>query len=131
MTPHEKAIAAINTRLERLQASLREAKEESAQRFLIQAVVVTLALADAFNTYIKAVGEYAQRRHGELKQTRETLTAQHAELLKTGQELLEKLKAAPTDKTLQKEIERVQTAMESLQKNLRRGANALQRDVAP
>src|ERR1041385_8559844 len=112
MTPHEKSVPAVNRPLARLQANLREAQEESAQRFLIQAVVVTLALADAFNSYIKAVGQYAQRRHGELKESSATLAAQHADLLKSGQELLEKLKATPTDKALRKEIERVQTAME-------------------
>jgi hypothetical protein len=131
MTPHEKAVATINARLERLQANLREAKEESAQRFLVQSLVVTLGVAEALNDYIKEVGEYARRRHGELKQTNETLAAQHADLLKAGQEQLEKLKANPADRALRKEIERTQKNMETVQKNVRRGANALQRDLAP
>lgn len=131
MTPHEKAVNAINQRLERLQANLRETKEESVQRFLFQSLVVTIAAAEALNGYIKSVGAYAQRRHGELKQTNETLAAQHAELLKSGQEWLEKLKANPTDRAVRKEIERAQQDMTAIQKNLRRGANALQRELAP
>ena len=66
MTPHEKAVNAINARLERLQANLREAKVETAQGFLFQSIVVTIAIAEALNDYIKQVGEYARRRHGEV-----------------------------------------------------------------
>lgn len=131
MTPHEKALTAINARLERLQASLREAKVETAQRFLFQSLVVTLAFAEALNDYIKKIGEYAQRRHAALKQVNETLEAQHAAALKSGQDLLEKLKAAPTDRAIRKEIERVQQNMAAIQKTLRRGTNALQRELAP
>lgn len=131
MTPHEKAVTALNRRLEQLQANLREAKAESAQRFLFQAVVVTLGLGEALNAYIKVVGTYAQRRHGELKQANDTLAARHAELLHSGKELLEKLKANPTDRAIRKEIDVAQQAMTAIQKNLRRGTNALQRDIAP
>lgn len=131
MTPHEKAVSALNARLARLQASLREAKTEAAQQFLFQSIVVTVGIAEALSDYIKGVGQYAQRRHGEVKQVNEGLAAQHADSLQSGRELLEKLKANPTDRALRKEIERVQRAMEAMQKNLRRGTNALQRDLAP
>ncbi len=131
MTPHEKAVNAINARLERLQANLREAKVETAQGFLFQSIVVTIAIAEALNDYIKQVGEYARRRHGEVKQTNEALAAQHAEMLSAGKELLEKLKADPTDRAIRKEIERAQQNMANVQKTLRRGANTLQRDLAP
>jgi uncharacterized protein YoxC len=131
MTPHEKAVTALNRRIERLQASLAEATEESTRRFLFQAIVVTLGLGEALNDFIRKVGAYAQRRHGELKQTNEAMAAQHAALLQSGKELLEQFKANPTDRALRKEIERTQREMEAIQKNLRRGANALQRDVAP
>lgn len=131
MTPHEKAVSAINTRLEQLQAHLREAKEEAAKQFLVQSLVVTLGAAEGLNDYIKAVGQHAQRRHADVKRTNESLGAQHTELLNAGRELLEKLKATPTDAALRKEIERAQQAMTSVQKAVRRGANALQRELAP
>jgi hypothetical protein len=131
MTPHEKAVAALNRRLERLQANLGTAESDTARRFLFQSIVVTLGIADALNDYIKRVGEYAKRRHSEIKQANETLAARHAALLQGGKELLEKLKANPTDRVLRKEIERAQNDMEGIQKSLRRGANSLQRDVAP
>lgn len=131
MTPHEKALTAINARLERLQASLREAKVETTQRFLFQSLVVTLGVAEALNDYIKKIGEYAQRRHAALKQTNAALESEHAGALKSGQALLEKLKAAPTDRAIRKEIERVQQDMAAIQKTLRRGTNALQRELAP
>lgn len=131
MTPHEKAVNAINHRLERLQANLREAKAESAQRFLFQSLLVTIGFAEALNDYAASVGRYARRRHAELKRSNESLTAEHATLLKSGQELLGKLKANPTDRTLRKEIEVAQRAMEKIQKEVRRGANALQRELAP
>lgn len=130
MTPHEKAVNAINARLERLQANLREAKGEGAQGVLVQSVVVTIGVAEALNDYFKAIGQYAQRRHGELKQTNESLAAQHAELLQSGKELLEKLKAAPTDRAIRKEIDATQQKMAAIQKTLRRGTNALQRELA-
>jgi hypothetical protein len=131
MTSHEKAVNALNVRIERLQANLRETKDESAQRFLVQSVVVTLGAAEALNEYIKQVGEYAKRRYSALKQMNETFAAQHAALLAAGREQLEKLKANPTDRVLRKEIERTQKDMEAVQKNTRRTANALQRDLAP
>ena len=131
MTPHEKAVAAINTRLERLQANLRDAKVESAQRFLFQSIVVTIGIAEALNDFLRAIGAYAQRRHGAVKEANEALGAQHAELLGSGKELLERLKADPSDRTLRKEIDRVQQEMATIQKTLRRGANALQRELAP
>lgn len=131
MTPHEKAVNALNRRLERLQADLRESDSESARRFLFQSIVVTLGLGEALNDYIRMVGNFAQRRHGELKQTNDELGARHAELLQAGKELLEKFKTNPADRALRKQIDRVQQDMEAIQKNLRRGANALQRDVAP
>src|SRR5689334_18078554 len=131
MTPHEKAINAINARLERLQANLRDAKMETVQRFLFQSLVVTIGVVEALNDYIKMVGEYARLRHGELKQTNEALAARHTDLLNYGKELLEKLKGNPTDRTIRKDIERAQQDMAAVQKNLRRGANALQRDLGP
>ena len=131
MTPHEKAINAVNARLERLQANLSEAKGEATQQFLFQSLLVTIGAAEALNDYITVVGKYAQRRHAEVKKNNEALAAQHAEFLTSGQELLEKLKANPTDRALRKEIEVAQQKMSAIQKNLRRGTNALQRELAP
>lgn len=131
MTPHEKALNAVNHRLERLRVALLEAQEESARRFLFQALVVTLGLGEALNDYMKMVGAYAQRRHGELKQANEVLGVQHAELLQSGKQLLEKLKANPTDRALRKEIEVAQQGMAAIQKTVRRGTNALQREIGP
>lgn len=131
MTLHEKALNAINARLERLQAGLRDAREEPAQRFLLQAIVATVAAAEALNDYVKAVGQHAQRRHAEAKSAHDALGAQHAGLLQSGQELLAQLKANPTDRALRKEIDRVQQSMAAVQKSVRRAANALQRDLAP
>lgn len=131
MTPHQKAVNAINTRLERLQANLADARVETAQRFLFQSLVVTVGMGEALNDYITMVGQHAQRRHGIVKQANETLGAQHADLLKSGRELLEKLKANPTDRAIRKEIERAQQRMAAVQKSVRRGANALQRELAP
>src|SRR5688500_8705383 len=118
MTPIEKAENALNGRISQLQASLREAKSETAQRFLIQSLVVCIGIGEALTDYVRMIGEYAKGRHGELKQTHDTLTAQHAGLLKTGQELLERLKADPTDRALRKEIEAAQKSMAAIQKNL-------------
>ncbi len=131
MTPHEKAVDALNRRIERLQAALRAAEGESARRFLVESIVALLGVGEALNDYLKAFGQYAKRRHAELKQAQEGLEARHAELLTSGKQLLEKLKAAPTDRALKKEIESAQKSMASIQKTLRRDANALQRDVAP
>lgn len=130
MTPHEKAANAINRRLERLQANLPTTKSEVAQQFLFQSLVVTLGMSEAMTDYVKTVGEYAQRRHGEFKDTTATVGARHAGLLTTGQELLEQLKANPTDRTLRREIEVAQRAMEAIQKDLRRGAFSLQRELS-
>jgi hypothetical protein len=93
--------------------------------------VVCVGLGEALTDYIKTIGQFAQERHGELKESHDTLQAQHADLLKSGQDLLEQLKANPTDRVIRKEIERAQQAMEGIQATLRRGANALQRDLAP
>jgi hypothetical protein len=131
MTSHEKAVNAINARLARLQANLGTAKEEPTQRFLFQSIVVLIGIAEALNDYIKRVGEYAQRRHRAVQQENETLGAQHAGLLQSGRQLLEQLKAAPTDRALRKEIELAQRKMEAIQKTVRRSANALQRELAP
>lgn len=131
MTPIEKAETALNLRIERIQTSLRETKSEAARQFLFQSLVVCAGIGEALRDYIKAIGQYAQERHGELKQTHDTLTAQHADLLKAGNELLGRFKASPKDRALRKELEQAQKAMESIQKTLRRGANALQREVAP
>ena len=131
MTPIEKAEAALNTRIERLQINLREAKSDAAQRFLFQSLVVCIGVGDALSDYVKMIGQFAQGRHAELKRTHDTLTAQHAELLKSGNELLQLFKANPTDKAIRKDIDAAQQAMATIQKTLRRGANALQRDIAP
>jgi hypothetical protein len=131
MTPHEKAVAAINARLEKLQGDLRASNAETAQHFLVQAIVVTIGLAEALNDFIAQVGRHAQRRHGEARQASESLAARHAAALHSGRELLEKLKANPTDRAVRKEIELAQKDMAATQKALRRGANALQRELAP
>jgi hypothetical protein len=52
-------------------------------------------------------------------------------LLKSGNELLERLKADPHNRLVRQEIEVAKRAMEGIQKTLRRGANSLQRDLAP
>ncbi len=131
MTPAEKALNAVNARIERLQIILRDTHPETTQRFLFEAVLVTVGLGESLTAYIKAVGASARRRHDELKATNVALEAQHGDLLKSGQELLEQLKANPTDRAIRKQIEVAQKGMADVQKTLRRGANALQRDVAP
>lgn len=131
MTPIEKAEAALNARIERIQANLREARSENAQQFLVQSLVACLGIGEGLTAYVRMINQYAQGRHAELKQTQDSLTVQHAELLKGGQELLERLKASPTDPTIRKAIELAQKHMENIQKTLKRGANALQREVAP
>ena len=130
MTPHEKAVSAINSRLERLQANLRDAQPETVQQFLFQSLVVTLGMSEALNDYIKTVGQYAQRRHGAFKQASGTVSERHADLLKSGRELLERFKANPTDRALRQEIERAKKEMEGIQKNLRRDAFAVQRELS-
>lgn len=131
MTPIEKAEIALNQRLERLQANLADTTSEIARRLLLQALVVSVGLGEALTDYVKRIGQYAQGRYGELKQANADLTARHADLLKSGNELLERLKMNPTDRVILKDIERAQQGMASIQKTLRRGANALQRDLAP
>lgn len=131
MTPLEKAEAALNSRLERLQANLRETTSADARRFLFQSLVVCVGLGEALTDYLKTIGEYAQGRHGALKLGNEELISQHADLLKSGNELLERLQATPNDRVVRKEIELTQQAMAAIQKNLRRSANSLQRDLAP
>lgn len=131
MTPIEKAERALNLRIAQIQAGLREARSEAARQALFQSLVVCAGIGEALRDYIKAIGQFAQERHGELKQTHDTLTAQHADLLKAGNELLTRFKANPADRAIRKELELAQRAMENIQKTLRRGANALQREVAP
>lgn len=131
MSPIEKAEAALNRRIERLQENLRAADSEATQQFLVQSLVVSLGLGEALTDYVKAIGAYAQARHGELKQTHDSLKAEHAGLLASGQEMLERLKTTPTDRAIRKEIEVAQNKMTAIQKTLKRGANALQRELAP
>ena len=131
MSSIEKAENALNHRIDQLQAKLRAAESESTRGFLFQSIVACLGIGEALKDYVKMIGQYAQGRYGELKGTNDELIARHAELLKSGNELLAQLKANPSDRALLKEIERAQTAMAAIQKNLQRGANALQREVAP
>lgn len=131
MAPIEKAENALNRRIGRIQADLRATTSETAQHFLVQALVACAGIGEALSHYVRTIGEYAQARHGELKQTHATLTGQHADVLKSGNELLERLKANPTDRALRKEIEVAQKAMAAIQKTLRRGADSLQRELAP
>jgi hypothetical protein len=130
MNPTEKAVNALNHRLERLQANLREAQSEQARRFLLQSLVVTAGMGEAMTDYIKQVGHHAQRRQAEFKQTTAALGARHADLLKSGSALLEQLKAKPTDRALRQEIDRMQQDMAAIQKNLRRGAHELQSELS-
>lgn len=130
MTPTEKAVTALNTRIERLQANLRVAQSEAARQFLVQALVVAAGMGEAMTDYIKVVGQFAQRRQGDFKQITTSLSEQHAGLLKTGNVQLEQLKATPTDKAMRKEIERTQKDMAAIQKNLRRGAHELQAELS-
>ena len=131
MNPTEKAEVALNTRLDRIQANLRETSSDTARRFLFQSLVVCVGLGEALTDYVKKIGEYAQARYGQLKQTHTTLTAEHAALLTSGNALLEKLKANPDDRGIRQEIDRAQRDMAAIQKTLRRGADSLQRDLAP
>ena len=130
MTHHEKAVSALNARLERLQTNLSAAKSDTAQQFLVQSIVVSLGINESMTEYVKTVGKYAQRRHGEFKQASAKDTARHAEFLKSGSELLEQLKANPTDRAIRKEIEAAKRNMTIIQKSLRRGAFSLQRELA-
>src|SRR5581483_3717831 len=131
MTPVEKAESALNRRIEQLQANLREARTETARRLPIQSLVACIGIGEALAHYVRSIGQFAQGRHAGLKRTHDALAAQHADLLKSGNALLERLKADPGDRATRKEIERAQQDMAAIQKTLRRGANALQREVAP
>ena len=131
MTPIEKAEHALNSRIERIQTNLGAASSDATRQFLSQSLLVSIGIGEALAGYVKMIGQYAQSRHRELKPTHDTLSAQHADLLRSGTELLERLKANPTDRAIRKEIEVAQKSMARIQKALRRGANALQRDVAP
>jgi hypothetical protein len=131
MTPIEKADAALNNRLQRLQANLHETTSETARRFLFQSLVVCVGLGEALTDYVKMIGQYAQARYSRLKETHDTLTAEHADLLKSGNDLLERLKANPSDRSIRQQIEVAQRNKAATQKKLRRGADSLQRDLAP
>jgi hypothetical protein len=131
MSPYEKAVAALNARLERLQATLSAATIETARQAAFQCIVVTLGLGEALNEYLTTVRDYAQRRHDELKETNDSLATRHAELLESGKQMLEQLKANPTDREIRRQIDVAQQNMAAIQKMVRRGTNALQRDVAP
>jgi hypothetical protein len=131
MNPTEKAEVALNTRLDRLQVNLRETSSDTARRFLFQSLVVCVGLGEALTDYVKTIGGYAQARYGQLKKTHTALTDEHASLLASGTEMLERLKASPNDRGILQEIERAQRDMAAIQKTLRRGADSLQRDLAP
>lgn len=131
MTPIEKAERALNEQIEESQARLKTATTEAAQRQLVQSILGWAGIGDTITEYVGAIGQYAKARHGELKQTQTALTAQHEELLKSGKEMLERLKANPSDRGIRKEIEQAQRGMEAIQKSLRRGAESLQKEVNP
>jgi hypothetical protein len=131
MNPIEKAEVALNARLDRLQTNLRQTSSDATRRLLFQSLVVCVGLGEVLTDYVKAIGVYAQARYSQLKQTQTTLTAEHDALLASGNELLERYKANPTDRILRQEIERAQRDMAGIQKTLRRGADSLQRDLAP
>lgn len=131
MNPTEKAEVALNSRLDRLQANLRETSSGAARRFLFQSLVVCVGLGEALTDYVKQIGTYAQARYGQLKETHTALTAEHDALLKSGTALLEQLKMNPSDRGIRQEIDRAQRDMAAIQKTLRRGADSLQRDLAP
>lgn len=131
MTPTEKSERALNRRIEQLQEQMQRSDSEVARRYLIQALLVCIGLGEAISDYVATIRQYAKARHGALKVTQIALTAQHEELLNSGKQLLERLKAAPTDRALRKEIETTQRGMAAIQKSLRRGADTLQREVGP
>jgi hypothetical protein len=131
MTPMGKAEAALNGRIAEFQAKLRNAEAEATRRSLVHAVMVLLAIREAVSHYVQAIGDYAKNRFAELKEQQTALTGEHAQLLKSGSEMLERLKANPADREIRKEIERTQRSMEAVQKNLRRGADTFQREIGP
>ncbi len=131
MTPIEKAETALNSRIERIQANLSAAQTEVERQLQFQSLIVCIGIGEALRDYVRTIGEYARGRHAELKQAHDSLTARHAQVLQNGNELLERFKTNPTDRALRKEIELAQRDMATIQKTLRRGADSLQRDVAP
>lgn len=131
MNATEKAEVALNSRLDRLQANLRETSSDTARQFLFQSLVICVGLGEALTDYVKQISEFAQTRYSQLKQTQTTLTAEHAALLTSGNELLERLKTNPGDLGILQKIEGAKRDMAAIQKTLRRGADSLQRDLAP
>jgi hypothetical protein len=131
VTPIEKAETALNCRIERIQANLREARSEAERQIQFQSLIVAIGVGEVLKDYIKTIGEYARGRHAELKQANDSLTVRHAQVLQSGNELLERFKGNPRDPGLRKEIELAQREMAAIQKTLRRGADSLRRDVAP
>src|SRR5438067_13620475 len=111
MTSIEKAEYALNGRIEQIQANLRESKSDTDRQFLARSLVVCIGIGEALKDYVKTIGKFAERRHGELRPTHDALTVEHADVLKSGNELLERLKANPTDRAIRQEIERVQKKM--------------------
>ena len=131
MTPLEKAEAALNSRIERIQTTLNDTPSEAIRPFLFQSLVVCAGIGEALGGYVKAVQSYANNRYGEIKETQAKLSAEHAGLLSSGNDLLERLRANPADRSLLKQIEQAQKNMAAIQKTLRRGTDAFQRDLAP
>ena len=127
----EKAERALNGRIEQLQTGLEQATSEATRRHQLHAMVVCVGLGEAITDYVRSIEQYAKSRYTELKEEQTALTAEHAHQLKSGKELLERLKTDPTDRTLRKEIEAAQRSMELIQKALRKKADALQREVSP
>lgn len=131
MTAIEKAENALNARIARIQANLLETKADQTRQFLFQSLVACIGIGEGLTQYVKAIGDFARERHAVIKEAHAERTAEHAQLLQKGTELLERFKATPTDKALRKELERTQAAMAAIQKTLRKGTNALQRELAP
>jgi hypothetical protein len=131
MTPIEKAETALNSRIERIQANLAAASTEGEQQLQFQSLIVCVGIGEALRDYVKTIGDFARGRHAELKQAHDSLTARHARVLQSGNELLERFKANPADQALRKEIDLAQKDMANIQKTLRHGADSLRRDVGP
>jgi hypothetical protein len=131
MTPIEKAESALNERINQLKANLRETVAEKPRQFLYQSIVVSLGLNEALTVYLSMIGQFARVRYSSIKDSNAALIEQHADLMKSGRGLLEELKANPQDHLLLKRIESAQQQMAAIQKELRRGANALQRELTP
>lgn len=131
MTPIEKAENALNSRIQYFQSKLAEQNSEATRRTLVQALVVYVGIGEAIADYVRTLNQFATSRFATLKQEQAKLTAEHAELLSSGETLLTQLKADPTDRAVRKEIERAQQKMEAVQKTLRRSADALQREISP